>query len=91
MRNRGKFMPEMKRIEVSQIKIGTCFSEPVFFEDGQNMFLSDNKRATQVHLDVIKNWNVPYLLTEGEEIPEPRVKTEKKTENPDDLEELEEI
>ena len=84
-------MAELKRIETNTIKLGTCFSKPVFFEDGSNMFLSDNKRATQYHLDVLKNWNVPYLLSEGEEIPAPVLKAENDIEELEEVEELEEI
>ena len=64
-------MAVMHRINVNQIKVGTCFSAPVFFEDGVNMFLSDNKPASQYHVDALKNWPVPYLLSEGYEIAEP--------------------
>lgn len=84
-------MADLKRIEIDKIKLGTCYSKPIFFEDGTNMFLSDNKRATQYHLDVLKNWNVPYLLSEGEEIDAPVEKTVEDVAELEDVEELEEI
>ena len=90
-------MAELKRIEIDKIKLGSCYSKPVYFEDGTNMFLSDNKRATQYHLDVLKSWNVPYLLTEGEEIACPVEKSEaevcdlEELEDADDVEDLEEL
>lgn len=59
-----------KRIESSEIKIGMRFSAPVFFEDGQNMFLSEGKPARQYHIDSLVRWDVPYLLTYGHEITE---------------------
>lgn len=53
------------KIDSSSIKLGMKFSAPVFFEDGQNMFLAEGKPARQYHLDSIARWDVPYLLTFG--------------------------
>lgn len=53
------------KIDSSSIKLGMRFSAPVFFEDGQNMFLAEGKPARQYHLDSIARWDVPYLLTFG--------------------------
>ncbi len=78
----------MKKIDVSIVKLGTCFSQPLFFEDGQNMFLADNKRATRYHLDVLRDWKVPFLLTDGEEIPEPVEHTLDLSQGVAELEEL---
>ena len=61
-------MDEFSRVSVDIIKVGVRFSEPVFFEDGENMFLPKNKPAKQRHIDVIHTWKVPYLLTQGEVI-----------------------
>lgn len=38
-------MIEMEKIDVNRIRIGVCFSEPVYFEDGKNMFLAAGKTA----------------------------------------------
>lgn len=84
-------MGMMNRISVDAIKVGTCFSAPVFFEDGVNMFLSDNKRASQYHVDALKRWPVPYLLTEGHEIDAPVVKKVEPVETLEEVEELEEL
>ncbi len=82
----------MHKISVDSIKVGTCFSAPVFFEDGVNMFLSDNKRASQYHVDSLKNWPVPYLLTEGHEIDEPdSTKELKKVAPVEEIETLSEV
>lgn len=75
----------MTKLEPNQLKLGMTFSKPVFFEDGENMFLAENKEVTQVLLDVIKNWKVPFLLTDGEE------NTGKVEENVPEIEELEPI
>ena len=56
-------MDKMQCVDVAQIKLGMIFSAPLFFEDGENMFIPDNKKITQYHLDVIRNWKVPHLLT----------------------------
>lgn len=53
------------RIESNQMEIGMRFSAPVFFEDGENMFLAEGKTAKQYHINALKRWNIPYLLTYG--------------------------
>lgn len=61
-------MGDFSKVEISSIRVGSCFSEPVFFEDGVNMFLPANKPAKAYHVDVLKKWHIPYLLTSGREI-----------------------
>lgn len=58
----------MERINVSSIHEGICFSEPVFFEDGKNMFLPAGKQAKRYHVAALEQWQIPYLLTSGHEI-----------------------
>ena len=53
------------RIESNQMEIGMRFSAPVFFEDGENMFLAEGKTAKQYHINALKRWNIPYLVTYG--------------------------
>ena len=36
---------EMRKIQCSDIHEGICFSEPVYFEDGKNMFLPAGKQV----------------------------------------------
>lgn len=57
-----------KKIDCSRIKVGVVFSEPVYFDDGQNMFLAKNCPAKPYHLAALKRWKVPFLLTVGHEI-----------------------
>lgn len=58
-------MKEFKKINSSDIKIGMRFSAPVFFDDGENMFLAEDKSAKSYHIAAIQRWNIPYLLTYG--------------------------
>ena len=58
----------MQKIDVNTIKEGICFSAPVFFDDGKNMFLAAGKQAKALHVNAIKQWKIPYLLTFGKEI-----------------------
>lgn len=58
----------MERINVSTIHEGICFSEPVFFDDGKNMFLPAGKQAKPYHVAALEQWKIPFLLTEGREI-----------------------
>ena len=60
----------LRRIEVDAIKLNTIFSTPVFFEDGKNMFLAAGKAVKPYHVAALKNWNVPFLMTEGQAIEE---------------------
>ena len=53
------------QVQVSDIKIGVRYSAPVFFDDGVNMFLAEGKTAKQYHMNALKKWNIPYLLTFG--------------------------
>lgn len=58
----------MERLNVSSIHVGVCFSEPVFFDDGKNMFLSGGKQAKPYHVAALEQWKIPFLLTDGKEI-----------------------
>lgn len=58
-------MKEFVKIPAESIRVGSCFSEPVYFEDGINMFLPSNRMAKQYHLDVLRKWHISYLLTKG--------------------------
>lgn len=52
-------------MDCSSIHIGSCFSEPVFFDDGKNMFLAAGKQAKPYHVSALVHWKIPYLLTAG--------------------------
>lgn len=53
------------KVNCSDIYLGERFSAPVFFDDGENMFLAEGKTVKPYHLVALKRWKVPYLLTYG--------------------------
>lgn len=55
----------MNKIKSSDLKLGMCFSSPVFFDDGINMFLAEKNPITQFHLSALENWKIPYVITYG--------------------------
>lgn len=83
-------MIEMEKIDVNRIRIGVCFSEHVYFEDGKNMFLAAGKTAKPYHIAALRQWKIPYLLTKGKEIdPSEYVPSHFSDANP--IEEIEEL
>ena len=58
-------MKDFNKISCDEIKIGVRFSAPVFFDDGENMFLAEEKSVKQYHIASLVRWNIPYLLTYG--------------------------
>ena len=54
-----------RKIDCSTIQLGVCFSAPVYFDDGENMFLSQGNPAKKYHLEALKRWDIPFLLTDG--------------------------
>lgn len=58
-------MSNFNKIDVKDLKLGTRFSAPVFFDDGESMFLAEEKTLKQYHLVAISRWKIPYLLTYG--------------------------
>ncbi len=58
----------MLKLKSSDLHEGMKFSAPVFFDDGKNMFLSERKPIKNFHLAVLKNWNIPFVITHGKEI-----------------------
>lgn len=53
------------KLDCKELKVGMRFSAPVFFEDGENMFLGEEKTIKNYHIDAIQRWNIKYLLTYG--------------------------
>ncbi len=60
----------IQKLDCSRIKIGVVFSEPVYFDDGENMFLAKNSPAKAYHVAALKRWKIPFLLTAGHELNE---------------------
>ena len=75
----------MNKIKSSDLKLGMCFSSPVFFEDGTNMFLAEKNPITQNHLSALELWKIPYVITYGTLI------QQSKTPEPEEIKELEPI
>lgn len=74
-----------KKIDGRELKLGMKFSAPVFFDDGENMFLAEEKTIKQYHIQAVSRWKIPYLLTFG------RILDGSESDKFDDLEELEEL
>ncbi|TYT78005.1 HD-GYP domain-containing protein [Treponema phagedenis] len=55
----------LKRIKTSDLQLGMSFSAPVFFDDEQNMLLNKKEPIGQRELNALKNWDVPFIVTEG--------------------------
>ena len=58
----------MTKIECSQIEEGVRYTQPVFFDDMQNMFLCANRPAKKYHVVALKRWKIPFLYTEGKRL-----------------------
>ncbi|WPR05726.1 DUF3391 domain-containing protein, partial [Treponema pallidum subsp. pallidum] len=64
-----------QKIDVSELQEGMCFSEPVFFDDGENLLLREGEPVSTRELTVLQDWNIPYVVTagrvlaEGESVP----------------------
>jgi len=56
---------KFSKLDCKEIKLGMRFSAPVFFDDGENMFLGEEKSIKNYHIDAIQRWNIKYLLTYG--------------------------
>ena len=89
-------MKQLQKIKRDNIVLGMKFSAPVFFDDGENMFLAENKPVLQYHIDALKKWNIPFVLTYGIEILDGQNVSDEleeidAVENLDDLEELGEV
>lgn len=57
-----------RRIEIAELQLGSRFSEPLFFDDGVNMFLASNLPLRQEHLDSLRQWNISHIVTCGREL-----------------------
>ena len=56
---------KFNKIDCKELRLGMRFSAPVFFDDGENMFLGEEKAVKNYHIDAIQRWNIEYLLTYG--------------------------
>ena len=84
-------MRNLKEIKTSDIKLGMRYSAPVFFDDGTNMFLAENKPIKQFHLDAIKQWKIKKVVTYGRLIDSNNKGDLTENSDIDELEELEDL
>ena len=54
----------MKKIKVSDLKAGMCFSSPVFL-DGENLLVPEKIEIKEKDIKRLIRWNVEYVETEG--------------------------
>ena len=67
------------------------FSAPVFFDDGKNMFLAEGKTVKPYHIQALKRWHIPFLLSFGHKIDATAAKKMNEAEDLDELEELDDV
>ncbi len=53
------------KLDCNKITEGIRFTQPVFFDDGKNMFLAAGCPAKKYHINALKRWNIPFLWTDG--------------------------
>lgn len=58
----------MNKIMLNTIKAGTVFSEALYLDDGENMFLPARTAISSNELELLQNKAILYLYTDGEEI-----------------------
>ena len=75
----------------SDIHLAERISAPDFFEDPKNMFLAEGKTAKQYHINALKRWKIPYLLSYGHKIDSENLALDENFDDVSELEELEEI
>ncbi|WP_149554636.1 phosphohydrolase [Treponema pectinovorum] len=82
----SKTQKSFTKINSSDVVLGRRYSAPVFFDDGSNMFLAEGKTVKKYHLDALKRWSIPFLLTYGHVIANEDIAV-----NDDYIEDLEEV
>ena len=81
-------------INTCDLKLGMRYTSPVFFDDGTNMFLAENRPIKQFHLDAIKQWKIQKLVTYGRLIDANNkgdFTTDSRMDEVDEVEELEDL
>ena len=61
----AKVKPSFQEYDASGLKLGMKFTAPVYFDDGENMFLAENCAIKPYHLQAVKQWGINVLLTFG--------------------------
>lgn len=55
----------MKKFSADDVKVGSRFSLPVFFDQDRNMFVGENIPVTERDVAMLKHWNIKSLYTMG--------------------------
>ncbi|MCQ2981282.1 MAG: HD-GYP domain-containing protein [Treponemataceae bacterium] len=89
-------MRELQKINTSDLSLGMRFSAPVFFDDGENMFLAEGKPLKEYHLDALLRWKQTYVVTYGQildenALPDLNDAVDEELEELEEIEELEEL
>jgi hypothetical protein len=58
------------KYDARHLKLGMKFTAPVYFDDGENMFLAPNCTVKSYHLQAIKQWDIEVLLSSGKLTPD---------------------
>lgn len=82
---------KFNKIDCKELKVGMRFSAPVFFDDGENMFLGEEKSIKNYHIEAIQKWHIDYLLTYGKLVSDSAVEGTDSLYMLEDLEEVEEV
>ena len=61
----AKVKPSFQEYDASGLKLGMKFTAPLYFDDGENMFLAENCAIKPYHLLAVKQWGINVLLTFG--------------------------
>ena len=86
-------MAQLSIVPSSQLRIGMRFSQPVFFDDGKNMFLAQGKALKPYHIAALSRWHIDSVLTSGHQLSEEECAALQKAtpDTSDDIEELDEV
>ncbi len=85
-------MRELQKINTSNLTLGMRFSAPVFFDDGENMFLAEGKPIREYHLDALQRWKQTYVVTYGQVVSDNALPSSSAaSDDVEDLEVLEEL
>lgn len=79
-------MNELKKIYTHELQVDAMYSSPLFFDDGENMFLPPKKPVTIRHLKLLEKWNLAYVVTTGS-----LIQTKESNQDIEELEELTEL
>lgn len=56
-------MANFKKIKTTDLVVGSIFTESIYFDDGENLFLPSGKELKEQDIDVLVKWNISFVLT----------------------------